>query len=142
MTRVEFYSSDEPKLQLACRLVANAFRQESHVVVYTPDENAARGFDKLLWTFQATGFIPHCMGHHALSTETPVVIMGADGAMPHHQVMLNLHSEAPPAFGRFRRLIELVGNDESDRRLARVRYRFYRERGYEISHHEFSASAS
>ena len=31
-----------------------------------------------------------------------------------------------------RRLIEIVGLDEADRSAARERYRFYRDRGYEI----------
>lgn len=141
MTRVEFYSSPDPKLQVACRLVATAIRQKSRVVVYAPDENTARSLDKLLWTFQANGFVPHCMARHALASETPIVITGEAAEMPHHQVMLNLHSDSPPSFSRFERLIELVGDSEGDRQLARERYRFYRERGYEISHHDLPAAA-
>jgi len=140
MTRVEFYSSPEPKLQVACRLAANAVRQKSRVVIYAPDGETAHRLDKLLWTFQAVGFVPHCMAYHALASETPVVITGEAAEMPHYQVMLNLHSDSPPSFSRFERLIELVGDGEGDRQLARERYRFYRERGYEISHHELSAA--
>lgn len=142
MTRIDFYSSPEPKLQVACRLAAGAIRQKSRVVVYAPDENTARGFDRLLWTYQAIGFVPHCMAHHALASETPVVITDEDTGMPHHQIILNLHSDLPPSFSRFERLIELVGDGEDDRRLARERYRSYRDRGYEISHHEFPPSAA
>jgi len=142
MTRVEFYSSPEPKLQVACRLAAVAVRQKSRVVVYAPDENTARSLDKLLWTYQAVGFVPHCMARHVLASETPIVIAGEAAEMPHYQVILNLHSDSPPSFSRFERLIELVGEGEGDRQLARERYRFYRERGYEISHHELAPAAS
>lgn len=142
MTRVEFYSSAEPKLQVACRLAATAVRKKSRVVIYAPDGDTARSLDRLLWTYQAIGFVPHCLAHHALASETPIVIAGEAAEMPHYQVMLNLHSESPPSFSRFERLIELVGEDESDRRMARERYRYYRERGYEISHHELSAASS
>jgi len=140
MTRVEFYSSPEPKLQVACRLAAKAVRHKSRVVIYAPDGEIARRLDRLLWTYQAVGFVPHCMAFHALASETPVVITGEAAEMPHYQVILNLHSDSPPSFSRFERLIELVGDGESDRQLARERYRFYRERGYEISHHELSAA--
>src|SRR5437773_6170095 len=78
MTRIDFYSNAEPKLQVACRLVAKIIQQHSRVFVYAPDEDTARGFDKLLWTYQAIGFVPHCMAHHALSSETPVVIACED----------------------------------------------------------------
>ena len=140
MTRVEFYSSPEPKLQVACRLAATAMSGKSRVVIYSPDEGTARTLDKLLWTYQAIGFVPHCMAHHALASETPIVIAGEAAELPHYQVILNLHSESPPSFSRFERLIELVGDGEGDRQRARERYRFYRERGYEISHHDLSAA--
>jgi DNA polymerase-3 subunit chi len=54
--------------------------------------------------------------------------------------MLNLHEESPPAFSRFERLIEVVGRDDEDRQRARNRFRFYRDRGYEIHHHDLSKS--
>jgi len=142
MTRVDFYSHAEPKLQVACQLVAKAIQQRLRVVVFAPDEDAARSFDKLLWTYQAVGFVPHCMTHHALAAETPVVIAREDVEMPHHQVMLNLHVDSPLSFSRFERLIELVGVADDDRRFARSRYRFYRDRGYEIRHHNLSKSGT
>jgi DNA polymerase-3 subunit chi len=138
MTRIDFYSSSEPKLQVACRLTAKAVQRQMRVVIFAPDENTARGIDKLLWTFQATGFIPHCMASDSLASETPVLIAREDGEMPHHKVMLNLHGESPHSFSRFERLIELVSSDDNDRQLARSRYRFYRDRGYEINHHELA----
>lgn len=140
MTRIDFYSNAEPKLQIACQLVAKAVRQQLRVVVYAPDQNAARAFDKLLWTYQAIGFVPHCLADDALSPETPVVVALDDSGMPHYQVLLNLHAESPPSFSRFDRLIELVGADDDDRQRARNRFRFYRDRGYEIHHHDLTKS--
>jgi len=138
MTRIDFYSNAEPKLQVACRLVAKIIQQQLRVFVSAPDENTARAFDKLLWTYQAIGFVPHCMARHALSSETPVVIACEDAEIVHYQVMLNLHAESPPSFSRFERLVELVGAGDDDRQLARSRFRFYRDRGYEINHYDLS----
>lgn len=140
MTRVDFYSNAEPKLQVACQLVAKAIQQLSRVVVYVPEEDTARSFDRLLWTYHAIGFVPHCMMDHPLAAETPVVIARGDVELPHHQIMLNLHIDSPPSFSRFERLIELVGAADDDRESARSRYRFYRDRGYEIRHHDLSGS--
>jgi DNA polymerase III subunit chi len=140
MTRIDFYSNAEPKLQIACQLAAKAVRQQLRVVVYAPDQSTARGFDKLLWTYQAIGFVPHCLADDALSSETPVVVALDDSGMPHYQVLLNLHAESPPSFSRFERLIELVGADDDDRERARSRFRFYRDRGYEIHHHDLTKS--
>jgi DNA polymerase-3 subunit chi len=141
VTRIDFYSNAEPKLQVACRLVAKIVEQHLRVVVYAPDENAAREFDKLLRTYQAAGFAPHCTGQRAISSETPVVIACDDAETTHYQVILNLHADSPPSFSRFDRLVELVGTGDDDRQLARSRFRFYRDRGYEIKHHDLSKSS-
>ena len=56
-------------------------------------------------------------------------------------MLLNLRGEWPPFFSRFERLIEIVSLDDEDKRLARERYKFYRDRGYEIRNHDLSKSA-
>ena len=141
MTRIDFYSNAEVKLQVACQVVAKAVREQFQVVVCTRDQDAARTLDKLLWTYQAIGFVPHCLAGDALCSETPVVIAFDDSEMAHHRVLLNLREEPPPAFSRFERLIEIVGTDDDDRQHARKRFRFYRERGYEVHHHDLAKSA-
>jgi DNA polymerase III subunit chi len=140
MTRIDFYSNAESKLQVACQLVAKAVRERLPVVVYAPDQSTARSFDKMLWTYQAIGFVPHCLASDALSAETPVVIAFDDSEAPHHRVIVNLHEESPPAFSRYERLLEIVGVDDDDRQRARSRFRFYRDRGYEIHHHDLAKS--
>lgn len=141
MTRIDFYSNAEPKLQVACRLVARVVQQQSRVVVFAPDEDTARNFDELLGTYQVPGFVPHRTAHHALSSESPVVIAREDADMAHYQIILNLHADSPPSFSRFERLVELVGAGDDDRQFARSRFRFYRDRGYEINHYDLSKSS-
>ena len=138
MTRIDFYFEAEDKLQVACRLSAKAAQQKLRVLIYANDEAQAQRIDKMLWTWQATGFLPHCMSRSALAAETPVLITHDPEDTPHDEVLLNLHSAWPPAFSRFQRLVEIVGRDEEDREAARGRYRFYRDRGYEIAKHDLS----
>ena len=138
MTRIDFYFEAEDKLQVACRLAAKALQQKLRVLIYAQDEARAQTIDKMLWTWQATGFVPHCMTRSPLAAETPVLITHDPEDTPHDEVLLNLHSEWPPAFSRFQRLVEIVGRDEEDREAARARFRFYRDRGYEIAKHDLS----
>ena len=138
MTRIDFYFEAEDKLQVACRLSAKAAQQKLRVLIYAHDEAQAQKIDRMLWTWQATGFLPHCMTRSALAAETPVLITHDPEDTPHDEVLLNLHSAWPPAFSRFQRLVEIVGRDEEDREAARGRFRFYRDRGYEIAKHDLS----
>ena len=140
MTQIDFYTHVDDKLRTACRLAAKAFSRELCVMVFCPDADTAGRVDRLLWTTPATSFIPHCLARDPLAAVTPVVI-DHDGAEPlHDQILLNLRSERPPFFSRFQRLIEIVSLDEDDRGLARERFKFYRDRGYEIRAHDLSKS--
>jgi DNA polymerase-3 subunit chi len=138
MTRIDFYFEAEDKLQVACRLSAKAAQQMLRVLIYAADEVQAQRIDKMLWTWQATGFLPHCMTRSPLAAQTPVLITHDPEDTPHDEVLLNLHYEWPPAFSRFQRLVEIVGRDDEDRAAARGRFRFYRDRGYEIVNHDLS----
>jgi len=140
MTRIDFYTDASDRLRITCRLVAKALMQNLRVLVYAPDGGVAAAIDRLMWTTPAIGFVPHVMAEHRLAATTPVVIARSSEDMPHDEVLVNLDQNWPPAFARFQRLIEIVTRDEEDRQAARERYRFYRDRGYQINTHNVADS--
>ena len=138
MTTIDFYFNAQDRLQVACRLAGKAVSQKKRVLIYAPDAELAGRIDKLLWTWPATGFVPHCAARDSLAADTPVLI-GADAESPREcELLLNLGSECPPHFERFERLLEVVGTDEAERQAGRGRYRFYLERGYRIANHDLA----
>jgi DNA polymerase III subunit chi len=132
VTRIDFYHYAEDKLRYACRLAATVLDRDSRLVVYASDEKTLAGFDRLLWTFQSTRFVPHCRATDAIAGETPVILASGSDVLPHHDVLMNLDAEWPPFFASFERLLEIVAQDEEDKQRARGRYVFYRKRGYDI----------
>jgi DNA polymerase-3 subunit chi len=132
VTRIDFYHYAEDKQRFACRLATTAFERSSRLVVYSADRSALDRFDKALWTFQATRFVPHVFAGDKLAAETPIVLTHDGENLPHHDVLLNLGDEWPPFFATFERLLEIVAVDEEDKQKARARYSFYRQRGYDI----------
>lgn len=133
MTRIDFYHYAEDKLRYACRLAATVAERDNRLVVWSPDERVLSTFDRQLWTFQSTRFVPHCRATDAIAPETPVVLAAGEEALPHHDVLLNLGDDWPPFFASFERLLEIVGADEEDKQRARGRFVFYRKRGYDIN---------
>jgi DNA polymerase-3 subunit chi len=105
MTRVDFYVNAESRLHVGCQLTAKAFAQKMHVIVFAPDDAVARAFDRLLWTFQAISFIPHCRVSDPLARETPVLIAPNLDNAPHDELLVNLDDDNPAAFSRFQREI-------------------------------------
>lgn len=138
MTQIDFYTHVADKLRVACQLSTKAFVRGMKVTVFCPDSEIAVRVDRLLWMSPPIGFVPHCAPDDPLAAETPVIIDCSGDNLLHDEVLLNLRSESPLFFGRFQRLIEIVSLDDEDRRAARERFRFYRERGYEIRTHDLS----
>ncbi len=142
MTEVLFYTHVQDKLQTACALTTKALARKMRVMLFTADAPATERLGKLLWTVPATGFLPHCRGGDALAAVTPVIVDHLAERLVHDQVLINLRDDPPPFFSRFQRLVEIVGLDDPDRQAARERYRFYRDRGYEIRTHQLGEPAA
>ena len=132
MTRIEFYVNVPDKLRKVAELGEHITARGRKLMVFAPDEETSSKLEGLLWTYQQTSFLPHCPADHPLAEVTPLIIDWRSETPVHDDVLLNLRQEHPPFFSRFQRLIELVGVDEADKVQARQRYRFYRDRGYEI----------
>lgn len=137
MTSIDFYTHVGDALAVAARLAAKAWAQHGSVRVLTPDPQATDALDRLLWLQPATGFLPHCRLASPLASETPIIV---DHVLEHEgpaAVLINLSLDAPPFFSRFERLAEIVPADQAG--AGRERYRFYRERGYELRAHNLAA---
>ena len=140
MTQIDFYTNVSDKVATACRIAAKAYGLGNRLLVFCPDAEVAVRVDRLLWTSPATGFIPHCAPGDALAAETPIIIDYRGDAPLGDQVLINLRAEWPPFFGRFERLIEIVTTDDEDRRTARERWKFYKDRGYALRQHDLGGA--
>jgi DNA polymerase-3 subunit chi len=136
VTEIIFYTFADNPLDVARRVAAKAHGQGKQVMIYTPDPAVADHIDRLLWTTPALGFVPHCRDTDALASETPVLIGSNVDTLRTADVMINLHHEQPPAFARFERLVEIIGQDDAGREQGRERYRFYQTRGYALKTHD------
>ena len=51
-------------------------------------------------------------------------------------LLINLGDEQPIFFSQFERVAEFINDDKELKLLGRERYRFYQQRGYELSTHK------
>ncbi|HXM81060.1 MAG TPA: DNA polymerase III subunit chi [Burkholderiales bacterium] len=142
MTSIDFYFNAEDRLQVACRLAGKALARGRRMLIYAPEHDTAQRLDKMLWTWPATGFVPHCAVHDALAAETPVLIASGDEAPPNCELLLNLSADCPSHFARFERLLEIVAAEDEARKAGRGRYRYYLDRGYKITNHDLAAEGA
>jgi DNA polymerase-3 subunit chi len=135
MTRIDFHSNVPDKIFYACRLVRKARAADCKIVMLAAGRAQLAALDEALWTFSDLDFLPHVTADSKLATKTPVVLCDSDTVdLPHHQILINLSCSTPAHFARFERMFEIISSEETDRLAGRERYRFYKERGYPLTH--------
>lgn len=137
-TEVAFHTGLQDKLGYACRLLRKAYRQGLRVVVHgSPQE--LQQLDQALWTFEPQEFVPHARlsaGREpaAALQRTPIWLVEAGTAPPHHGVLVNLGPTRFPGAGSFERVVELVGAEPEDALAGRRRWKQYEGAGWTIDH--------
>lgn len=143
MTKVDFYVVEDQteiaRWRVAGRLAEKGWRLGHAVHVHTSNAEQATRLDQYLWTFRDGSFLPHALIDDALSNLSdspyPVVVGAGTEPLPATGILINLGDEVPGFFSRIDRVMEIVGGDARTRSAARERFKFYRDRGYDLTSH-------
>ena len=141
MTRVDFYILQDMERdamhRFACRLAAKALRAGQPAYLHTATSEQTQELDELLWEYPPHRLLPHARLDTPEAQDAPLVIgqrMDSADTLPTDGLLINL-TDAVPAFpGWFERVAEIIVGEQRD--SGRERYRFYRDRGYPLFHHE------
>ena len=152
MTEISFHFNAPDRLNYACRLLRKTANGAARIAV-TGSPEVLAAVDTLLWAVSPTDFIAHCFADDSPSmvAASPVVLgqpvpsataeaSGLDALT--RTVLVNLGDGVPPGFESFERLAELVGTDESNRQLARERWKYYASRGYTMITHDLATKST
>jgi DNA polymerase-3 subunit chi len=140
MTRVSFYilkgSVEHDRQVFACRLIEKAYKQGHHIYIHTDNTDKAEQVNQFLWSFRADSFVPHQLIDGPNAEHCPVLI-GHNTSPPRlMDLLINLGTEQPIFFSQFERVAEFINDDKQLKVLGRERYRFYQQRGYELTTHK------
>ncbi len=135
MTRIDFYQLNQErhrKEDVVCRLCAKGYAQQQKILVLTEGPEHSEQLDQLLWVYEDDSFLPHDT-EEADDFQTPVLIHDKPQTFGDREILINLSASIPDFFPQFERVLELVTDNNRD--SARERYRYYKDRGYELHHH-------
>ncbi len=140
MTEIVFYSGASDKLHVACRLCAKALAQNARVMIYAADTAILEKIDRQLWAYQQTSFLPHCAidDDEQLVKSTPIILSNRIASVQGCNILINLDVQCPQMIEQFDRVIEIAGASSEDKLAARDRYRFYKQTGYALHHHDLT----
>jgi len=144
MSRVDFYILPDNTLQsmqqFACKLTEKAWQQGHRILIHTDSAEQSRALDDLLWSFRDGSFIPHAISGETTDVEQPVLISHQPLVSDNIQLMINLSSRAASADSNYVRIAEVINQSPQRKLSGREHYKIYRDKGYELHHHEMSHS--
>ncbi|HEY5603436.1 MAG TPA: DNA polymerase III subunit chi [Gammaproteobacteria bacterium] len=144
MTTIDFYllpgSGQAARDAMACKLVNKVYLLQHRIYIHVSSQEDAKRLDDALWSFTPGSFIPHGIYQPGKDAGEPVLIGCQEQAPQTDDVLLNLSPDVPLFFSQFNRVAELVDAEETSRALARARFKFYKDRGYELTTHELNTA--
>jgi len=142
MSRVDFYILPDSKphsMQLfACKLTEKAWQQGQRILIHTDSVEQSHALDNMLWTFRDGSFIPHAISGESSDEDQPVLISHQDLSSENIQIMINLSSQPASAVSHYERIAEIINQDPQRKLCGREHYKIYRDKGYQLHHHEMS----
>ncbi len=130
MTRVEFIVNLQNQLSETARLCENYLNKGHKLTINCGSQEKQAALSAMLWDFKAASFLPHTNNDVAEAGFAPIHLHVEGVALQQDDILINLDQEVPLFFGRFRQMIEVVGEAEAEKQAARTRWKFYRDRGY------------
>ncbi|KTD68566.1 MULTISPECIES: DNA polymerase III subunit chi [Legionella] len=138
--RVDFYllasNQNDARWLIACRLLEKAYAKGHKVYVLCNNQQDAELLDELLWTFKEDSFIPHNLQGEGPEPPPPIQIGYGREPRGFNDILLNLANYIPDFYPKFKRIMEIVINEETDKEQSRAHYRDYRAKGCELHTHQ------
>ena len=142
MIRIDFYiiKTPDPNADwlFSAKLIEKAYQLGHQIYVLCENEDMAIAFDEFLWQFNPDSFIPHHLFNEGPTPPAPVQI-GFEHHLPQSRdILVNLAGNVPNFHSQFKRICEIVANQEDSKACKRQNYKFYQSQGYALKNHEIS----
>jgi DNA polymerase-3 subunit chi len=141
--KIDFYVLNKSEKQadwlFACKLIEKAYEMGHHIFILLDNKEDAFVFDELLWEYEPSSFIPHHIQGEG-PKPAPAVQIGFDISQTPEvtDIFINLSLEIPEYFKRFKRICEIVTENEAIKTSKREHYKFYQGHQLKIDTHKLN----
>ena len=143
LTRIDFYYDVKDILLFASRIARKLYYEKvvsakRPLVIRCKDQAHCEKVSYSIHNFSKKDFLP-CTEFSDKSANLFPIILSTVSKIPLWAddivVLLNLDTKIEITFSSYCRVIEIVDQTEANRQKGRERYKYYKERGYEIFGH-------
>ncbi len=140
-TQIEFLllKSSKQLIRVAIEKLAELYQPNERILVLADKRSYLEQMDELLWHNSSKQFIAYSLDSECYAFSTAVLLSDTQPKNVRYQTFLNMGERLPDKPEQFRRIVELVDNDENSIEKAREHYKIYRHLGFSISHQQLTS---
>ena len=129
MTNIKFFFNVESKIDFVFSLLPERLSKKRNSLIYCLNDIQLNYLSDKLWGGSSDCFFPHEENnHHNLNKIT----LSNKSIEWMDDTIINISSKMVDGFNRYLNLFEIVSIDEEDKKLARIRFQYFKDRGYNI----------
>jgi len=145
MAKADFYilnkSDHNARLEFLCRLIEKATGLGHSIYIHTNDLQQATEIDDYLWSYKIESFLPHDINSNDQDSiekpSAPITIGFALHCEHHNDLLINFASNLPDFYNSFKRIAEIVIQNDVILKELRTHYREIKNKGIEAIIHDF-----
>jgi DNA polymerase-3 subunit chi len=129
LTNIKFFFNVENKIDLICSILPERLNKKRNSLIYCLDNIQLNLLSDQLWGNSVVSFFPHEENNHHHFSK---IILSNKNIEWMDDTIINISSQMVDGFNRYLNLFEIVSTDEEDKKLARIRFQYFKDRGYNI----------
>lgn len=129
MTNIKFFFNVENKIDLICSILPERLNKKRNSLIYCLDNIQLNLLSDQLWGNSLESFFPHEENNYHHFSK---IILSNKNIEWMDDTIINISSQMVDGFNRYLNLFEIVSTDEEDKKLARIRFQYFKDRGYNI----------
>lgn len=129
MTNIKFFFNVENKIDLICSILPERLNKKRNSLIYCSNNIQLSLLSDQLWGNSLESFLPHEENNHNYFNKITLSNKNIEWM---DDTIINISSQMVVGFNRYLNLFEIVSTEEKDKKLARIRFQYFKDRGYSI----------
>jgi len=129
MTNIKFFFNVDNKIEFICSMLPERLNKKKNSLIYCSNNEQLKILSNYLWSNNLSEFFPHEENNHHYFNKITISNKDIDWM---DDTIINISNKMIDGFNRYLHLFEMVSTDEDDKKLARKRFQYFKDRGYNI----------
>ena len=129
MTNIKFFFNVDNKIEFICSMLTERLNKKKNSLIYCANNEQLKILSNYLWSNNLSEFFPHEENNHHYFNKITISNKDIDWM---DDTIINISNKMIDGFNRYLHLFEMVSTDEDDKKLARKRFQYFKDRGYNI----------